>query len=71
MKRKAPNASPLPVSTLRYDGIQHWPQQMNIPNAQRCRRDGCSSKSRVRCRKCDIFLCLTSQNDCFYLFHTK
>ncbi|KAL3224380.1 hypothetical protein MRX96_049510 [Rhipicephalus microplus] len=59
------------LSTLRYDGIQHWPQQMNIPNAQRCRRDGCSSKSRVRCRKCDIFLCLTSQNDCFYLFHTK
>ncbi|KAH8018572.1 hypothetical protein HPB51_008993 [Rhipicephalus microplus] len=51
MKKKAPNASPLPVSTLCYDGIYHWPQQTNILNAQRCRREGCSSKSRVRCRK--------------------
>ncbi|KAL3173899.1 hypothetical protein MRX96_001119 [Rhipicephalus microplus] len=71
VKKKVPNASPLPVSTVRYDGINHWPQQVNMANAQRCRREECTSKSRVRCRKCNIFLCLTSQNDCFYLFHTK
>lgn len=71
VKKKVPNASPLPVITVRYDGINHWPQQVNMANAQRCRREECTSKSRVRCRKCNIFLCLTSQNDCFYLFHTK
>lgn len=55
MKRKAPNASPLQVSTFRYDGSNHWPQQMNTPNAQRCRREECSSKSHDRCRSAAFF----------------
>lgn len=56
VKKKAPNASSLPVSTVGYDGINHWPQQTNIPNAQCCRREECTSKSCVRCRKCNILL---------------
>lgn len=32
VKKKAANGLSLPVSTVRYDEINHWPQQMNIPN---------------------------------------
>lgn len=42
-----------------------------IKNARCCRLPGCLSRSRTRCTKCDVFLCLTSERNCFKTFHTK
>lgn len=62
---------PLPSKSIRYDGFHHWPEHVATPCAQRCRREGCKSKCRIRCRKCGVFLCLSLQNDCFFLFHNR
>lgn len=67
--RQAHNARPSPPNAVRYDGKDHWPQQVEAPFPQRCRYEKCASKTRVRCRKCDIFLCISSKNDCFFLYH--
>lgn len=64
--KRAHKAEPLPTHTARYGGYNHWPDHVSNTNAQGCRREGCSSKGRIRCRKCSIFLCLSSQNDCFF-----
>ncbi|XP_070390691.1 piggyBac transposable element-derived protein 3-like [Dermacentor albipictus] len=61
----------LPTVTIRYDGYNHWPEYVSTPNSQRCRREGCKAKCRIRCQKCHVFLCVSAQNNCFYLFHAK
>ncbi|XP_072141061.1 piggyBac transposable element-derived protein 2-like isoform X2 [Dermacentor andersoni] len=69
---KSPLPTPrksLPPNSVRYDGFHHWPEHVTTSCSQRCRREGCTSKCRIRCRKCRVFLCLSSQNDCFFLFH--
>ncbi|XP_070382867.1 piggyBac transposable element-derived protein 2-like [Dermacentor albipictus] len=75
---RSSNQSPLPTprrslppNSVRYDGFHHWPEHVTASCAQRCRREGCTSKCRIRCRKCRVFLCLSLQNDCFFLFHNK
>ncbi|XP_042143406.1 piggyBac transposable element-derived protein 3 [Ixodes scapularis] len=69
--KRAHNAEPQSTNTVRYDGCYHWPEHVSMPFAQRCRREDCSSKSRIRCKKCGIFLCLSAQKNCFFLFHTN
>lgn len=69
--KPAHNAEPLPTNSVRFDGNEHWPQHVAAPFPQRCRKEGCKSKSRVRCRKCGVFLCLSAANDCFFEFHVK
>lgn len=65
------NSSPLPTNSVRLDGREHWPQHVAARFPQRCRKPGCNSKSRIRCRKCEVFLCLSATNDCFYEYHIK
>lgn len=36
----------------------------------RCRAQGCTGKSRVRCMTCNVHLCLQSERNCFAAFHT-
>lgn len=69
--RQAHNAQPLPTDTMRYDGHHHWPRHLQLPFPQRCRLQSCTSKTRVKCRKSDVFLCLSANNDCFSKFHNK
>ncbi|KAG0443072.1 hypothetical protein HPB47_015317 [Ixodes persulcatus] len=69
--KKPHNAEALPTNTVRYDGQSHWPEHVGASFAHRCRREGCKGKSRIRCRKCNVFLCLTVENNCFLGFHTK
>ncbi|XP_065289748.1 piggyBac transposable element-derived protein 3-like [Dermacentor albipictus] len=69
--RKVHNAEPRPVNAVRYDGMNHWPAHTGNSFAQRCKLEGCNSRTRVRCRKCNVFLCLSATNDCFYAFHNK
>ncbi|EEC01263.1 conserved hypothetical protein, partial [Ixodes scapularis] len=68
-KRHAHNARPAPPNALRHDRKDHWPQHIQAPFPQRSKYERCTSKTRVRCRKCDVFLCVSSTNDCYFLYH--
>lgn len=54
----------------RYDGYNHLPTVDKLKSPRSCRLESCSSRTKTRCRKCDVYLCCTSDNDCFYLYHT-
>lgn len=69
--RKVRNAELRPVNAVRYDGLHHWPAHTGNSFTQRCKLEGCRSRTRVRCRKCNVFLCLSATNDCFYTVHNK
>ncbi|KAH9384289.1 hypothetical protein HPB48_026282 [Haemaphysalis longicornis] len=60
----------LPPDDVRYDMMRHFPEQQKLESHNRCRNPGCSAKSRVKCLKCGIFLCLQNRN-CFLEFHTR
>lgn len=55
----------------RYDGYDHLPAFDDIKAPRKCRFESCSSRSKIRCRKCDVYLCLSRDKDCFYLYHSK
>ena len=54
-----------PIVDIRYDGIHHWPEFGDKLN--RCRV--CSMLSFVSCSKCQIYLCLQKERNCFKQFH--
>lgn len=61
--------APVPPKTKVNDGFEHWPEVCNIPNPKCCRMKGCKGRSRTKCTKCDIYLCLTAKKNCFKIFH--
>lgn len=63
--------SPLPGSSKRLDGGDHWPVVDKLKTARACRLKQCNSRTRTRCEKCDVYLCLTSDKNCFKTFHTS
>lgn len=66
-KRKLPVA--LPSEGMRKKGIDHLPIMENIPNWQKCRKPGCKERTRTKCKKCNIFLCLVPKRNCFTSYH--
>ncbi|CAN7974561.1 unnamed protein product [Ixodes persulcatus] len=68
-KRHVHNARPVPPNSVRHDRKDHWHQHVQAPFPQRCKYECCTSETRVRCRKCDVFLCVSSTNDSFFLYH--
>ncbi|KAK2718614.1 hypothetical protein QYM36_005828 [Artemia franciscana] len=66
--RKRPKlAKPKPYDSVRYDGIQHWPEA--VADKKRCRL--CSAYIRIQCFKCHVSLCLVKNRNCFKIFHTQ
>lgn len=63
--------SPLPDVTTRYDGLDHWPEQLGEGEGGRCRFRDCQRTSRVLCLKCCVFLCISRSNNCFLKFHNQ
>ncbi|TRY94756.1 hypothetical protein DNTS_021627 [Danionella cerebrum] len=64
--------APLPDDETRYDGADHWPEQVTEgEEAQRCQFGGCEKTSRVRCLKCCVFLCISRNHNCFLKFHSQ
>ncbi|CAM1326434.1 Uncharacterised protein r2_g3543 [Pycnogonum litorale] len=59
----------LPVNGIRYDNTGHNPVFLPTKNPNRCRYEGCTSRSRVICEKCQLFLCVYGSN-CFKKFHS-
>lgn len=67
--RRTHNSHPAPPNAVRYDAKNYWPQQVQLPFPQRCKYEKCSSKTRVRCRKCYVFLCIAAEEDSFFRYH--
>lgn len=61
---------PVPSLPRRKSEAKHLPESVEMKNAMRCRREGCSGKSRIRCTSCKVFLCLTSVRNCYAGFHS-
>ncbi|CAG5027607.1 unnamed protein product [Parnassius apollo] len=55
----------------RFDGYEHFPIFDDLKAPRKCRSEICSSRSKIRCRKCDIYLCLSRDKDCFFLYHQR
>ncbi|KAL0147811.1 hypothetical protein M9458_056888 [Cirrhinus mrigala] len=49
---------PKPQPDVRYDSLGHWPLH-------------CDKRGRWKCQKCNVFLCLNANQDCFAAFHQK
>ena len=67
-KRGCKPSVPVPISDIRYDAFNHWPDFRE--NKNRCRQ--CKTGySRVYCTKCNLCLCFTNGKNCFRDFHKK
>lgn len=60
-----------PDIDIRLDTINHFPVHSDKALPTRCKNIGCDGRSRWKCSKCDVHLCLTIKNNCFYSFHHK
>lgn len=58
-----------PASEIARDGVGHFPAHDDGAGT-RCKMGGCKGKSRVKCVKCKVHLCLTKDKNCFLAFHT-
>lgn len=61
----------LPTKDCRMSGAEHLPicAVTDKNKYMRCRNKGCKGKTRFMCKKCNVFLCITSE--CFLEFHTQ
>lgn len=60
----------LPALDVRRKGATHLPKVHEGPQ-QRCRMAKCNLKSTIYCSKCNVFLCLKKNKNCFFEFHSK
>lgn len=60
------------LARIRYDGIGHLPKAEKNKNVKhRCKLEHCESRAHIFCVKCEVHLCCSIKNDCFYEFHIK
>lgn len=62
--------APLPGVDKKLDGYDHWPINDDLTTARMCRIKECLSRTRIRCEKCNVYLCLNKNKNCFKDFHT-
>lgn len=60
-----------PSAAKRYDGYDHLPFSDSIKAPRTCRMEDCGSRSKIKCEKCDVYLCISRDKDCFRLYHKK
>lgn len=68
---KRRNVEVRPLTPVQYDNIGHFPEHPELPLPLRCKNPGCGGKSRWKCQKCNIHLCLQKERNCFLAFHQK
>ncbi|XP_054269847.1 piggyBac transposable element-derived protein 3-like [Macrosteles quadrilineatus] len=59
-----------PSIEVRTRGAIHLPQ-VTTGVQKRCRRKNCGKKTSVFCIKCNVYLCLMGNRNCFSSFHSK
>ena len=72
----------MPVQDVQYDFFSHWPDCID-GLGKYCKLEGCGGRSKVKCVKCNVFLCLNKcvkcnvflclnkSKNCFTRFHNK
>ncbi|KAH9636515.1 hypothetical protein HF086_017681 [Spodoptera exigua] len=60
-------SAPRPPESVRYDGINHWPEYTTYGCWKFCK----NNKTNMHCSKCKQKLCLVTKRNCFYNFHKK
>ncbi|XP_061884060.1 coiled-coil domain-containing protein 124-B-like isoform X2 [Entelurus aequoreus] len=60
---------PQPEAWFRKFGAMHMPEMVDCSHAERCRNQGCKSKTYMRCISCRMFLCITKKRNCFLEYH--
>ncbi|KAK9980141.1 hypothetical protein ABG768_013525 [Culter alburnus] len=59
---------PKPQPDVRHDSLGHWPQHCD-------KQEWCNycpkGVSRLKCQKCNVFLCLNANQECFAAYHQK
>lgn len=50
-----------PEAASRRSGARHMPVMVDCHHAERCRNQGCKSKTYMRCISCKMFLCITKK----------
>lgn len=58
-----------PVADIARDGFGHFPAH-DEGLGTRCKMVGCKGRTRIKCIKCKVHLCLTKDKICFLAFHT-
>lgn len=61
----------IPCADKRLDGYDHWPTVDELSSPRYCRLKGCSGRTRTRCEKCGVYLCLSKDKAYFKVFHTS
>lgn len=67
-KKRLPPRPPQPQPDIRYDNYGHWPRHTD--NRRRCSLCP-KGVSRWKCDKCNVFLCLIGEKECFVAYHQK
>lgn len=60
----------LQLIELRTQGALHLPD-VSTGVQKRCASTDCKYKSTVCCTKCNVYLCLVKNRNCFKEYHTK
>lgn len=58
-----------PEAEITRDGFGHFPAH-DEGLGTRCKMMGCSGRTRIKCIKCKVHLCLTKNKNCCLAFHT-
>lgn len=66
-KKRKVLIKPIPSKETRTKSAEHLPEYGT--KQWRCRQSGCDKKTTVFCKKCEIYLCLTPNRNCFTDFH--
>ncbi|XP_032436485.1 piggyBac transposable element-derived protein 2-like [Xiphophorus hellerii] len=59
---------PKPQTDVRYDNVGHWP--LHCEKRGRCNLCP-KGVSRWKCEKCNVFLCLNANQECFKFYHQR
>lgn len=75
-KNRSVSASRVPApltcaDDARFDGKCHFGNVEHISHGMRCKLEGCTSKTKMRCLKCNVYLCLSAKSNCFLKYHSK
>ena len=68
-RQKSLKRSQVPTD-MRFDKYNHWPTHIECKNAQRCKLEHCTRKTRFQCSKCNVYLCVNG-SPCFTAFHME
>jgi hypothetical protein len=65
------SAAHIPPKDIRNDGLFHFPEHDPKGKTRtRCKKAGCNKLSSIKCKKCDVYLCLMAHRNCFRDFHS-